>query len=112
MFLLSGRHPVNGDELQQALAEVAAYRHVELSALVVVLDGYPAIAQARWSAWRRKQHVDDRLPAGFNEVLDTVIGFADPALTANAAGHVWDPSAREWTGSLDPHLTPRPASTT
>lgn len=41
---------MNGAELQQAIAEVAAYRHVELSALAVALDGYPAIGQARWSA--------------------------------------------------------------
>ena len=112
LFLLTGRHTLNGADLQQALAVVAAYRRADLSELAVALNGYPAIAQARWSAWRRKQHLEDRLPSSFGQVSDAVIGFADPALTAKVAGREWDPSTREWTGSLDPHLTLRLASTT
>jgi hypothetical protein len=54
---LTSRHPVDGDELQRALAEVADYRAAELAPLVDVLDGYAALAQGRWAAWRRKQHL-------------------------------------------------------
>jgi hypothetical protein len=97
VYLLTSRHTVDGDELQRALAEVAAYRAAELAPLVEVLDGYAALAQARWAAWRRKQLLDDRLPASFADVLDAVTSFADPVLTGTAAGRHWDPTTRMWT---------------
>jgi hypothetical protein len=61
LYLLSSRHAVDGEELHRALAEVAAYRTAELAPLTDVLDGYAAIAQARWAAWRRKKLLEDRL---------------------------------------------------
>jgi hypothetical protein len=97
LYLLTSRHAVDGDELHRALAEVAAHRTAELAALVEVLDGYAAIAQARWAAWRRKQLLDDRLPASFAEVLDAVISFADLVLTNAVAGRHWEPTTRMWT---------------
>lgn len=90
------RHTTDGTELQRALAEVAAYRHVELSPLANALDGYAALGQARWAAWRRKQHLDDRLPSVFEDVLEDVVAFADPAIDATAESQEWDPDARRW----------------
>jgi hypothetical protein len=96
VYLLTGRHTVEGDDLQRALAEVAGYRHLELSPLADALDGYATRAQARWDSWRRKQHLDDRLPSTFLDVLDEVTAFADPALTATVASRRWDPKTRIW----------------
>ena len=53
LYILTGRHTTEGTELRRALAEVAAYRHVELSPLADALDGYATLGQARWAAWRR-----------------------------------------------------------
>ena len=39
IYILTGRHATEETELQRALAEVAAYRHVELSPLADALDG-------------------------------------------------------------------------
>ena len=50
------------------------------------VDGYPAIAQARWLAWRRTQRLDDRLPDSIADVLDDVIAFTDPAVLATVDG--------------------------
>ncbi|MFD2079237.1 Nucleotidyl transferase AbiEii toxin, Type IV TA system [Actinopolymorpha cephalotaxi] len=97
LYLLSGRHSVKGAELQGSLAEVAAYRRVELLPLTDVLDGYASSAQARWFAWRRKQSLEERLPSSFMELLGTVIAFADPALTGTIAHHQWDPGTRRWS---------------
>lgn len=83
LYILSRRHQVDRAELQQALTEVADYRSATVSPLGDVLDGYAPIAQARWSAWRWKQHLDDRLPQDFNEVLRAVIALADDASTAS-----------------------------
>jgi hypothetical protein len=97
LHLLTGRHRIDGGELQQALSAVAAYRQVELSLLIGVLDGYAALAQPRWLAWRRRQHLDDRLPQSFADVLTAVISFADPALAGTVGSRQWDPAIRTWT---------------
>ena len=39
LYILTGRNPVDGAEVQRALAEVATYRQVRLSSLADVLDG-------------------------------------------------------------------------
>ncbi len=96
IYILTGRHATGGTELERALAEVAAHRHVELSPLADALDGYATLGQARWAAWRRKQHLDDRVPSSFANVLNEVIAFADPALQADVRTHDWDPHTRRW----------------
>lgn len=48
------RHDINGAELTTAIERVAQHRQVRLAPLAQVLDGYPALAQQRWAAWRRK----------------------------------------------------------
>ena len=96
IYILTRRHPTDGAELQRALAEVAAYRRVELSPLANTLDGYATLGQARWAAWRRKQHLDDRLPTSFADVLVDVVAFADPAINAAAGSQEWEPLARRW----------------
>ena len=96
IYILTRRHTTDGTELQRALAEVAAYRRAELSPLADALDGYATLGQARWAAWRRKQHLDDRLPSSFADVLEDVVAFADPAISAAAESQEWDPHARRW----------------
>lgn len=96
LYLLASRQPADADELRRALDTVAAHRSVVLEPLAVVLAGYPALAQARWLAWRRKQHLEDRLPPAFADLMAAVAGFADPVLTGAVAGHTWDPGGREW----------------
>jgi hypothetical protein len=84
IYLLAARHAIPGDELQSAITRVAAHRRAGLLPLREILDGYPAIAQPRWAAWRRGQRLDDRPPSQFTDVLDHVIIFADPVLTGTA----------------------------
>jgi hypothetical protein len=67
IYLLSRRHPIEGDELVASVRDVAKHRQVELASLVRVLDGYGDIGQQRWAAWRRKQRLDDRLPESLGD---------------------------------------------
>ena len=78
IYILTGRHATGGTDLERAL------------------DGYATLGQARWAAWRRKQHLDDRVPSSFANVLNEVIAFADPALQADVRTHDWDPHTRRW----------------
>lgn len=96
IYTLSGRHNVAGNELITAIARVAVHRSARLAPLSEVLDGYAAQAQRRWSAWRRKQRLDDRLPEQFDDVLHAVAAFADPAIDGTAADREWDATRRSW----------------
>lgn len=96
LYLLTGLHRVGGDQLQQTLVEVATYRRVALTPLAEALEGYAALAQARWAAWRRKQRLDQDLPRLFAEVLEAVLGFSDPALAGSVTDRSWNPSDRAW----------------
>lgn len=60
-----------------------------------VLDGYDAIGQAKWAAWRQK-NAYDWLPEEFGAVLGAVIAFAGPTLTGQVDGQIWDPQAARW----------------
>lgn len=112
VYLLTGRHAVEGADLQRALTEVATYRRVQPSPLADVLDGYAPVAQRRWSAWLRKQNLTDRLPSSMADVLDAVMSFAEPALTDSVQRLRWDPQTRTWT--IAPMITAAvlPAPTT
>lgn len=93
---LSSAQEVSGVELVEAIHTVAAHRSVELLPLASVLEGFAAIAQPKWAAWRRRQKLDDRLPDEFSEVLAATIRFADPAIEGGVTGKTWDPSANAW----------------
>jgi hypothetical protein len=96
VYLLSRHHPVDGDELRAAISDVAANRDVELVALTEVLDGYGVIGQVRWAAWRKKEHLEGRVPEDFGDVVGAVIDFADPTIGGSAGGRIWDPGTRTW----------------
>ncbi|MEO6142679.1 MAG: nucleotidyl transferase AbiEii/AbiGii toxin family protein, partial [Dermatophilaceae bacterium] len=61
LYLITGRHPLVAGEGRAAINQVAAYRNAEMGALRPALDGYPAIAQTKWHAWRARQNLEDRL---------------------------------------------------
>src|ERR1022692_519461 len=96
IYLLAARHNIPGDELQSAITRVAAHRRTRLAPLRGILDGYPAIAQPRWAAWRRGQRLDDRLPSQFADVLGHVIIFADPVLAGTVTDATWNAAQQQW----------------
>ncbi len=92
---LAGSQPVEADTLTAVIRRVAEHRGVELRPLAEVLDGYGEIAQARWVAWRRKQQLEDRTPASFDDLLADFLAFGDPILTGAATG-TWSAASRAW----------------
>jgi Nucleotidyl transferase AbiEii toxin, Type IV TA system len=97
LYLLARHHPIDGTELADSIRQVARHRGTTLAPLSVVLAGYGAIGQQRWAAWRRKQRLDDRLPAQLNDVVTAVIAFADPPINGTVAGQTWNPGAGTWS---------------
>jgi hypothetical protein len=96
MYLLTRKHGVSGAELVGALRQVAKYRKAELASLSTVLAGYATVAQARWSAWRRQQQLEDRLPAEFRELIEFVVRFSEPALLGAVSDKTWSPVGATW----------------
>jgi Nucleotidyl transferase AbiEii toxin, Type IV TA system len=96
LYLLSSVWEVDGGELHRALAGVAAARGVELRTLSSATVGFALLAQAKWSAWVRKQGLGDRIPSDFAAVILAVAAFADPALEGSAMHAVWRPQVRQW----------------
>lgn len=95
IWTLSRCHQIDARDLRQAIEEVARYRNASLKPLSEVLDGFTALAQNRWSQWRRRSN-SDHLPEQFATVLTVVVEFADPVLTANPDRSVWDPLTGAW----------------
>lgn len=96
IHLLTGSNPVSAADLATAVDRVAEHRGVELFPLAHVLDGFAEIGQVKWEAWRRKQHLDGRLPSAFAEVLGAATAFADTILVGEVTTGAWDPARREW----------------
>lgn len=89
-------HSLPGDQLVASTRLVADYRQATLAPLRVVLDGYGAAAQPRWSAWRTKQKLEDEAPERIGDLVESLIEFTDPILDGTSATLVWSPSASAW----------------
>lgn len=96
IYLLNAQEDVDGDNLIRALQEVATHRGAQLIPLQETLQGYPALAQTRWTAWVHRQTLTDRLPRAFGELLESVYAFTDPAIREVVTGHRWDHLSRSW----------------
>lgn len=85
-----------GAQLIASTRLVADYRLATLAPLRAVLDGFGAVAQPRWAAWRTKQKLEDEAPERIDDLVDFLVAFADPILDGTAETRIWDPSASAW----------------
>lgn len=82
---------------RSAIETVAAYRQVQLEPLRPLLVTMPALAQRKWSVWRRKQRLEATTPEQFGDLLDACFAFTDAVLEGSAEGRVWNPVTQLWT---------------
>ena len=80
-------HVIERDALAESIRRVAAHRGAPIQQLSGILEGFAPLAQPRWTAWRRKQHLSATTPAAFATLLDDVLRFVDPVLDEVAKGH-------------------------
>ncbi len=95
VYTLTRSREVDASELRASFETVAHYRGVELGSVLPGLAEMPALAQAKWSAWRKRTGRLDDLPEAFDDVLDAVSEFADPVLGSERVRN-WNPTVRRW----------------
>ena len=99
IYLLTGAHGFTARAARQAILAVAHHRGTDLQPLRELLDGYAELAQTRYRRWRDRQHLQDRLPDHFADLLETTFQFADPLLDASTVPDTatWVSATRTWT---------------
>jgi predicted nucleotidyltransferase component of viral defense system len=96
IYVLTRRYAINAQTLKSSMQCVAQFRGAEFAPLRTALNGYGAIAQARWRAWLRKQRLDSTIPTDFSIVIEQVVSFADPLIVGDAAQSDWSPVQGKW----------------
>lgn len=96
IWTLAHHHAMRGSELEHAIRVVAESRQATIIPLAEALDGYPAIGQTKWAAWRRRTD-NDSLPEELSEVIAVVAAFGDPALSGLVTDQVWDHHHCSWS---------------
>ncbi|WP_454561504.1 nucleotidyl transferase AbiEii/AbiGii toxin family protein [Mycobacterium haemophilum] len=73
------RTGIDPDELLLSARAVARHRGVTLEPVSPHLAGYGAVAQAKWAAWRRKEHLESACEESLEDQMALVASYLDPA---------------------------------
>ncbi|GAA1320400.1 nucleotidyl transferase AbiEii/AbiGii toxin family protein [Leucobacter albus] len=95
VYTLARLHAVEAEALRKSLETVAAYRGVDLTPLLPMLNHMPERAQPKWRVWRTRVNRQRELPEVFVKVLDAVAHFSDPVLKGLAKGN-WNTATQRW----------------
>lgn len=71
------RGGIDPDELLRSARAVARHRGVTLEAVAPHLAGYGAVAQAKWAAWRRKEHLESVCEENLDDQIALVVSYLD-----------------------------------
>jgi len=71
-------HGIDPTELLRSARAVARHRSVTLEAVAPHLAGYGAVGQAKWAAWRRKEHLESICEENLDDQITLVASCLDP----------------------------------
>jgi hypothetical protein len=71
------RQGVDPDDLLRAARAVARHRGVTLEPVTPHLAGYGSVAQAKWAAWRRKEHLESACEENLDDQITLVTSYLD-----------------------------------
>jgi hypothetical protein len=72
------RRGIDANELLRSARAVAHHRGVTLEPVAPHLTGYGAVAQAKWAAWRRKEHLQSACEENLDDQITLVASYLDP----------------------------------
>ncbi|MEE2035764.1 nucleotidyl transferase AbiEii/AbiGii toxin family protein [Nocardiopsis sp. CT-R113] len=78
---LAAQHDIDGELLLESARAVARYRKVELAPISPVIEGYGAVGQTKWAAWRRKEGLEDISEADLDDQMAKVAEVIDPVFS-------------------------------
>lgn len=64
--------------LLNAVRAVADYRGIELRPITPLLEGYGALGQSKWAAWRRKEKLEAACEENLDDQIVRVAAILDP----------------------------------
>lgn len=95
---LSRAHSFVAGSLIDAVVRVAAYRDLQVEPLGPYLAGYGAVAQPKWTTWRRRYGLTERTHALLDDQITELLLFAGPLFTQElSVDHTWNPATSAWT---------------
>lgn len=71
-------------KLRRSAEAVARYRGVTLEPVSPHVEGYGAIEQAKWAAWRRKEHLEGVCEVQLDDQVALVARFIDPVFASTS----------------------------
>jgi predicted nucleotidyltransferase component of viral defense system len=98
VFVLTGRHSVDAEQLAAAVRATGAHRGSDLRPLRSVLGDLARARQADWTRFLARSGLDDSAPASLAEAIRAIADFADAILAGGVTSGRWDPAARRWRG--------------
>lgn len=98
VFVLTGRHTVDAEQLTAAVHATGAHRGSDLRPLRSVLVDLATARQADWTRFLARSGLDDSAPASLAEAIRAIADFADPILADGVTSRAWDPATRRWRG--------------
>lgn len=72
------QHGFDADELLRSARAVARHRAVALGPVSRHLAGYGEVGQAKWAAWRRKEHLESIALPDLDDQVAQVSAYLDP----------------------------------
>lgn len=72
---------IDSDILLASARTVANYRQIQLRPLRSIIDGYGAVGQVKWAAWRRKEHLESICEANLDDQMRLVAEILDPVFS-------------------------------
>lgn len=75
------RQGIDPDELLRSARAVARHRGVTLEPVAPHLAGYGTVAQAKWAAWRRKEHLESVCEENLDDQIVLVCEVLDPVFS-------------------------------
>lgn len=78
---LAAHHDIDEEQLLESARAVARYRRVEPVPIPPLVEGYGAVGQTRWKAWRRKEGFEDISEADLDDQMAKVAEVIDPVFS-------------------------------
>ncbi|GAW48012.1 uncharacterized protein PD653_1088 [Nocardioides sp. PD653] len=102
---LTNTQELDPHELRRSAEAVARHRGVDLQPIADAIEGYGAVGQAKWAAWRRKEGMEGISEGDLDEQMAHVASTLDPIFRTDPTTASQDPTVAPTVRVLPPPTT-------